>query len=150
MSRGPEANLWASFKAAKPKDALAMRIENRAGGGYPDCTIVLAGLPLWVELKAGKKAKLQISPHQIAWHTSLSVHGGLSFFLQRSPESRQIALFRGSQAIDLAQKPWSEVRGACFGDLGSVWEALRLESREHFAKLQSLQSPAASSSSPAG
>jgi hypothetical protein len=48
-----------------------MRIENRAGGGYPDCTIVLGGLPFWVELKASKNAKLQISPHQIAWHTSL-------------------------------------------------------------------------------
>jgi hypothetical protein len=34
-----------------------MRIENRAGGGYPDCTIVLGGLPFWVELKASKNAK---------------------------------------------------------------------------------------------
>jgi hypothetical protein len=134
LSRGPEANLWAAFKAAKPKDALAMRIENRAGGGYPDCTIVLGGLPFWVELKANKIAKLQISPHQIAWHTSLCAHGGLSFFLVKPPAPRLFHLFRGSQAVDLAQKPISEVRGASFGSLGEVWDELRAGAGEHFAK----------------
>lgn len=143
MSRGPEANLWAAFKAAKPKDALAMRIENRAGGGYPDCTIVLAGLPFWVELKAAKNAKLQISPHQIAWHTSLSSQGGLSYFLLKTPAAPRFHLYRGAQALDLAQKPWSEVQGSRFTGLGEVWDALRVGSSEHFAKLQSLQSPAA-------
>lgn len=143
MSRGPEANLWAAFKAAKPKDALAMRIENRAGGGYPDCTIVLAGLPFWVELKVCKFAGVQISPHQIAWHTSLWSQGGLSYFLLKTPAAPCFHLYRGSQAIDLVEKPWSEVQGSRFESLGAVWDALRLESAEHFAKLQSLQSPAA-------
>jgi hypothetical protein len=84
-----------------------MRIENRAGGGYPDCTIVLGGLPFWVELKASKV---------------------------KAPAPSCFHLFRGSQAIDLAQKPMSEVRGPRFSGLGGVWDALRLEAVDHFAK----------------
>ena len=111
-----------------------MRVENRAGGGYPDCTIVLAGLPFWVELKVCKFASVQISPHQIAWHTSLCSQGGLSFFLVKAPAAPHFHLFRGSQAIDLAQKPMSEVRGPRFSGLGEVWDALRVEAVDHFAK----------------
>jgi hypothetical protein len=102
-------------------------------------------LPFWVELKASKIAKLQISPHQIAWHTSLCSQGGLSFFLVKAPAAPHFHLFRGSQAIDLAQKPMSEVQGPRFSALGGVWDALREGSVDHFAKLQSLQSPAAKS-----
>jgi hypothetical protein len=63
----------------------------------------------------------------------------------KAPAPSCFHLFRGSQAIDLAQKPMSEVRGPRFSGLGEVWDALRLEAVDHFAKLQSLQSPAAKS-----
>jgi hypothetical protein len=52
----------------------------------------------------------------------------------KAPAPSCFHLFRGSQAIDLAQKPMSEVRGPRFSGLGEVWDALRLEAVDHFAK----------------
>jgi hypothetical protein len=54
--------------------------------------------------------------------------------LVKAPAPSCFHLFRGSQAIDLAQKPMSEVRGPRFSGLGEVWDALRLEAVDHFAK----------------
>jgi hypothetical protein len=72
-------------------------------------------------------------------------YAGKQAFTVKAPAPSCFHLFRGSQAIDLAQKPMSEVRGPRFSGLGGVWDALRLEAVDHFAKLQSLQSPAAKS-----
>jgi DNA-binding CsgD family transcriptional regulator len=52
----------------------------------------------------------------------------------KAPAPSCFHLFRGSQAIDLAQKPMSEVRGPRFSGLGGVWDALRVEAVDHFAK----------------
>jgi hypothetical protein len=43
----------------------------------------------------------------------------------------------GSVSIDLAQKPWTEVQGQRFEDLGSMWEALRADVRGHYARIAS-------------
>jgi hypothetical protein len=135
MANTPESNLWKSVKANAPPKTFLQRVENRHGGGLPDCFILFAKLPFWVELKVAKSAKLQISAHQVAWHTSFWAHGGLSFFLLKAPSPPHFHLFSGSQAIDLAQKPWTEVQGQRFEDLASMWEALRAEVRGHYAKI---------------
>ena len=51
---GPEANFWAQIRRNMPKDCFATRIENRAGGGFPDVDMLLGGFPLKIELKISK------------------------------------------------------------------------------------------------
>jgi hypothetical protein len=112
-----------------------MRIENRHGGGVPDVHALLNSLPFWLELKSQKSVRVSVSPHQVAWHTSYWARGGLSYFLLKVPSPPYFHLFQGSQALDLAQKPWTEVQGQRFEDLASMWEALRTEVRGHYAKI---------------
>ena len=113
-----------------------MRIENRHGGGVPDVHGLIDKLPFWAELKVTKLQHLKISPHQVAWHTAYWARGGLSFFLLKAPSPRCFVLFPGSVSIDLAQKPWSEVQGHSFEDLGSMWGGLRSLVRDHYAALR--------------
>ena len=133
MSKGPEANFWNSMRASRPKDALVMRIENRAGGGIPDVHVLWKALPFWVELKVLKNSGVNLSPHQVAWHTAYWARGGLSFFLVKSPASGYIHLFEGSEAVDLATKPMTEVRGSMFRGIDDVWDALRAASVDHYS-----------------
>jgi hypothetical protein len=53
----------------------------------------------------------------------------------KAPSPPCFVLFPGSVSIDLAQKPWTEVQGQRFEDLGSMWEALRAEVRGHYARI---------------
>jgi penicillin-binding protein-related factor A (putative recombinase) len=92
-------------------------------------------LPLWLELKIQKSERVKLSPHQVAWHISFWAQGGLSFFLIKAPSQPYFHLFQGSQAIDLAQKPMSEVQGLHFENLNLLWEALRTEVRDHYANV---------------
>jgi hypothetical protein len=121
------------MRASRPKDALVMRIENRAGGGIPDVHVLWKSLPFWLELKVLKNFGVIISPHQVAWHTAYWARGGLSFFLVKAPASGYIHLFSGSEAVDLATKPMSEVQGSMFKGVDAVWEALRAASLDHYS-----------------
>ena len=132
MSKGPEANFWNSIRANRPKDALLTRIENRHGGGIPDLHVLWKGLPFWIEIKVNKKLVTNLSPHQVAWHTAYWARGGLSFFLVKVPSSGYIHLIEGREAVDLVQKPLSEVRGSLFKGHGELWEALRSMSFDHY------------------
>jgi Holliday junction resolvase len=123
------------LRESKPKTAHLTRIENRHGGGIPDCFCLLDKLPLWLELKIQKSERVKLSPHQVAWHISFWAQGGLSFFLIKAPSAPYFHLFQGSQAIDLAQKPMSEVQGLHFENLNLLWEALRTEVRDHYANV---------------
>ena len=134
MPNTPESNLWQAVKSSAPPKTFLQRVENRHGGGLPDCHILLDQLPLWVELKVAKTTSVKISPHQVAWHTSYWARGGLSFFLIKAPSAPYFHLFQGSQAIDLAQKPMSEVQGLHFENLNLLWEALRAEVRDHYER----------------
>jgi len=97
-------------------------------------------MPFWAELKVCKFAAIKLSPHQVAWHISFWAQGGLSFFLIKAPSAPYFHLFRGSQAIDLAQKPMSEVQGSSFETLDRLWEALRAEAVDHYTEaLRALQ-----------
>ena len=72
----PETNLWNLFRQRlKDKGYFYTRIENRSGGGIPDTYIVGDQGCFWVELKVTNGNKINVSPHQIAWHTSHSLKG---------------------------------------------------------------------------
>jgi len=112
---------------------LTTRIENRHGGGVPDVHVLWDGMPFWVELKVSKTNKVKLSPHQVAWHTAYWARGGLSFFLVKSLSSSYIHLIQGSEAVDLVQKPLSEVQGSMFAGAGPMVEALRGVVFDHYA-----------------
>lgn len=131
---GPEANFWAQIRRNMPKDCFATRIENRAGGGFPDVDMLLGGFPLKIELKISKNDRAFLSPHQIAWHTAYNAHGGPSFFLIKTPGPHQFCLYPGSMAVDLHHFPLSEVQGSRFADLGSMFCALRVAVIDHYRR----------------
>lgn len=135
MAGTPESNFWNTIRSNRPKDALITRIENRHGGGIPDCHVLWKGLPFWVELKATKSQLVKLSPHQVAWHTAYWARGGLSFFLVKSLSSGYIHLIPGSEAVDLVQKPLSEVQGSMFKGHGELWEALRAACFDHYSSV---------------
>jgi hypothetical protein len=128
----PESGLWRAFKAAAPPKTFLQRIENRHGGGIPDVYVLLDKLPVWAELKVTNRQHLKVSPHQVAWHTAYWARGGLSYFLAKPSSPRNYVLFPGSAALDLAQRPWTEVPGERFETLFEVWEYLRTEVRGHY------------------
>ena len=122
----PETNLWNLFRQRlKDKGYFYTRIENRSGGGIPDTYIVGDQGCFWVELKVTNGNKINVSPHQIAWHTSHSLKGGKNFFLVKHLSTRHIYLFEGCQGPDLLDKGLSSTVGQRFEDLGSMFEALR-------------------------
>ena len=133
MSRGPEANFWNTLKQSLPKNSLAFRLENKAGGGVPDLHVLVERLPVWVELKVANSLTVKVSPHQIAWHTVYFARGGLSVFLVKDPRSNQIALYPGSKVLELASMG---LRTEALGRVGSgrdAWELLRGVVVGHYA-----------------
>jgi hypothetical protein len=52
--------------------------------------------------------------------------------LAKASSPRNYVLFPGSAALDLAQRPWTEVPGERFETLFEVWEYLRTEVRGHY------------------
>ena len=100
----PETNLWNLLRQRlKDKGYFFTRIENRSGGGIPDTYIVGDGRCFWIELKVSNGNKINVSPHQIAWHTSHSLNGGKSYFLVKHLSSSTLFLFEGSKARDLSR-----------------------------------------------
>lgn len=97
----PERNLWLRLKDNLPKGTHHTRIENRAGSGIPDVLIAHSGA-FFVELKCIKGHRISLRPSQIAWNTSFSRAGGISFFLVNRPSTRDLFLFEGKDAMLLA------------------------------------------------
>ena len=119
-----------------PKKTLATRIENKHGGGVPDVHLLWDGLPLWFELKVATNSnRIKLSPQQIAWHTAYFARGGLSFFLVKAPSPRSIVLFEGKMALDLLEKPITEVQGSWFTGPAPLFEALRPEIEGHYGRV---------------
>ena len=103
MSLQPEAQFWNTLKKNLPKNWFVNRIENRIGGGVPDVYICIDGKSLWLELKVTKSHRVSVSPHQIAWHYSLSQSKGESFFLVKTLPSSTLYLFDGVRGRGLAE-----------------------------------------------
>ena len=95
----PETNLWNLFRQRlKDKGYFYTRIENRSGGGIPDTYIVGDQGCFWVELKVTNGNKINVSPHQIAWH---KVNYGSKFILVKTLFPLSVKLFHSS----IANKP---------------------------------------------
>ena len=103
MSLQPEAQFWSTLKKNLPKNWFVNRIENRIGGGVPDVYICIDGYSIWLELKVTKSHRVSVSPHQIAWHYSLSQSKGESFFLVKALSSSNLYLFDGIRGRGLAE-----------------------------------------------
>ena len=93
----------------------------------PDCYLCIDGIPVWVELKITKNNAIEIQPSQIAWHTSHSRCGGVSFFLAYSPSERLAFLFDGGLAAQIQGARFDDLRPAALfcGDLDSCASNLR-------------------------
>ena len=103
MSLQPEAQFWKTLKKNLPKNWFVNRIENRIGGGVPDVYICIDGYSIWLELKVTKTHRVSVSPHQIAWHYSLSQSKGTSFYLVKALSSSNLYLFDGAHGRGLAE-----------------------------------------------
>jgi Holliday junction resolvase len=136
MAAGPEALLWQAMRRSMPKTYLAHRIENRAGGGIPDVKLLIDGYHLEIELKVPVRNFVKLSSHQIAYLYSYSRAKGCCFVLAKSPGSRIIHLFSGSLAVELAERPMSEVQGSTFESFDALWGGLRSLVLDHYAALR--------------
>ena len=126
MSRGPEANFWNTLKKHLPTKCKAWRIENRVGTGIPDVYLIWNGFPFWLELKVSNSNTVKLNPTQVAWHTSHSHCGGVSFILVKHQGQGSLFLFEGSQSRELASEGLSCGPNLYMGkDLGPMFEALR-------------------------
>jgi hypothetical protein len=61
------------------------------------------GLPFWIELKATKSNRVNVSAHQVAWNFAYSRSGGVSFFLVRTLAADNLYLFDGVHGRGLAE-----------------------------------------------
>lgn len=109
----PERNLWLRLKDNLPKGTHHTRIENRAGSGIPDVLIAHSGA-FFVELKCIKGHKITLRPSQIAWNTSFSRGGGISFILVNRPSTRDLFLFDAGDAIHIS--------GTSIQDSSPLWQ----------------------------
>ena len=86
-----------------PKSWNTTRIENRFGGGIPDVHVCADGIPFWIELKATKSNRVNVSAHQVAWNFAYSQSGGVSFFLVAALSGTNLYLFDGAHGRGLAE-----------------------------------------------
>jgi len=88
------------------------RIENTSVSGTPDLLgYNSSGHYFTVELKVTRSNKVQLSPHQIAYHIT---HPKNSFILVKSLAASTVILYEGSSVRDLAA--WGlELEALCLG-----------------------------------
>ena len=88
------------------------RIENTSVSGTPDLLgYNTFGHYFTVELKVTRSNKVQLSPHQIAYHIT---HPKNSFILVKSLDQRTVILYPGSAVRDLVA--WGlELEALCLG-----------------------------------
>jgi hypothetical protein len=103
----PESQLWSKFKEGTlGLGVYWTRLETWATPGIPDVHGIKEGKSFWVELKVSKLKslnKVDLRPHQIAWQTRYSSHGGSVWNLVAQPSSRLLKLFRGERAMELGE-----------------------------------------------
>tara|TARA_R100000315_G_C5228972_1_gene139911 strand:+ start:1440 stop:1745 length:306 start_codon:yes stop_codon:yes gene_type:complete len=56
-----------------------------------------------MEIKVTKTDIVKLSPHQISWNTVYSRRGGINFILVKRTSDRDLFLFGGGQAVDVAR-----------------------------------------------
>tara|TARA_R100001015_G_C4626078_1_gene184905 strand:- start:1098 stop:1433 length:336 start_codon:yes stop_codon:yes gene_type:complete len=91
----------------------------------PDLYIVWESISFWIELKVIKSNKVKLSPQQIAWHTSHSHAGGLSFILAKHQGTGSLYLFESREARTLASDGVFHTQGTKLENIESVFQAIR-------------------------
>jgi len=106
-----ESKFYNELKRITPQITWT-RIENTSVSGTPDLLGYLnSGRYFTVELKVTRSNKVQLSPHQIAYHVT---HPKNSFILVKSLDQRSVILYPGSAVRDLAA--WGlELEALCLG-----------------------------------
>lgn len=119
-----------------PKRWTATRIEQRAGGGFPDVFMTIEGLPVLVELKVGTISHLFLRPAQIAFNYSMSVQNCLTFVLASTPDRRKSTfwLIKGADIMNLAQDPRPENHGPRLEGHDELFAALRSATLDHYSE----------------
>ena len=97
-----ERNLRKNLKNATPKISW-IRLENWALLGTPDLLgYSPSGTFFTVELKSVKSKKVQVSPHQVAFHVK---HKSNTFILCAcSPDKGKVRLYPGSEIMNLLRE----------------------------------------------
>jgi hypothetical protein len=108
MSVKPESKLWRVLRDGIT-DIHWVRIESWSSPGVPDVNGCAEFGEFWIELKIIKNKRVNLSPHQIAWHITRSRHQGRSYILAREAARTPLILFSGQQAKDLADLKMGEI-----------------------------------------
>jgi len=106
-----ESKFYNELKRITPQITWT-RVENTSVSGTPDLLGYLnSGRYFTVELKVTRSNKVQLSPHQIAYHIT---HPKNSFILVKSLDQRSVILYPGSAVRDL--DAWGlELEALCLG-----------------------------------
>ena len=106
-SKPKESRLWTSFRQAistSPKKWTTTRIETWATPGVPDILLCdEAGGFHFVELKTTAGQAVDLSPHQVAWHTR-HAHASVWVLIEQAAASdrpRALHLYHGRDAVSL-------------------------------------------------
>ena len=94
----PERKFYQKIKRAFSNFSL-IRLENNSLHGTPDLLVCNAnGHFFTIELKVTKSNKVNLSPHQIAFHTR---HPHNTFIMVEALGPGTVKLFRGSRILEL-------------------------------------------------
>jgi hypothetical protein len=94
----PERKFYQKIKRAFSNFSL-IRLENNSLHGTPDLLVCNAnGHFFTIELKVTKSNKVNLSPHQIAFHVK---HPHNTFIMVEALGSGSVKLFRGSRIMEL-------------------------------------------------
>ena len=106
-----ESKFYNELKRITPQITWT-RVENTSVSGTPDLLgYNSSGHYFTVELKVTRSNKVQLSPHQIAYHIT---HPKNSFIRVKSLDQRSVILYPGSAVRDLAA--WGlELEALCLG-----------------------------------
>ena len=95
----PETKFWHEFKRITPQIRWT-RLENTSVFGTPDLLgYNISGHFFTVELKVSRSNKVNLSPHQIAYHVT---HPKNSFIMVKSLAACTVKLYEGSRVKELA------------------------------------------------
>ena len=107
----PERKFYQKIKRAF-SDFSLIRLENNSLHGTPDLLVCNAnGHFFTIELKVTKSNKVNLSPHQIAFHVK---HPHNTFIMVEALGSGSVKLFRGSRIMEL-DACGLELEACCLG-----------------------------------
>ena len=107
MTTKPETKFWKRIKNKFNKITLT-RIEAVTPLGLPDINAVFKikngkSGEFWIELKVTRGNSIGLTPNQISWHFNHNKNGGVSFIMATPLGQRDISIYSGARALNLAK-----------------------------------------------